>query len=257
MASDTPGAARVGSAAAAGAVTSGAARRGARVVRFSATERALHWVNAVAMLAMIATGLTLYLPFLARLFSDRPLVKGLHLFVAALWLTALLLVVLLGDRGILRRTRAQFERIDRDDLAWLRHQAAPQGRFNGGQKLHAVVQAALLPLFFVSGVLLWLGERNTAFRLAGTIALHDVAMFVAIVFIAGHLYKAFARPTRPALSGMLDGTVPARWAAEHHQRWNPAAEPLEQRPPLTAARLLATALVAVAGLVGAFFLSGW
>ena len=40
----------------------------------------------------------------------------------------------------------------------------PQGRFNAGQKLNAVSGRGFALLFAVSGLLLWLGERNTRFR---------------------------------------------------------------------------------------------
>ena len=103
------------------------------IVRFDRTERTLHWVHASAFMAMLATGLVLYLPMLAQIFSDRPLVKALHLAAAAAWLTALALIALLGNRRTLRRTRRDLDYFTADDLRWLRRQHAPQGRFNAGQ----------------------------------------------------------------------------------------------------------------------------
>src|SRR5918994_1419609 len=91
-----------------------------RVARFGATERTLHWVHASAFLAMLATGLALYLPLLAQVLSDRPLMKALHLVAATAWLTALALVALVGDRRALRRTRRDLERFTADDVRWLR-----------------------------------------------------------------------------------------------------------------------------------------
>ena len=59
---------------------------------------------------------------------------------------------------------------DRDDLRWLAgRRPAPQGRFNAGQKLNTAITAALTLLFLCSGVLLWLGERDTRFRFASTV----------------------------------------------------------------------------------------
>jgi len=224
-----------------------------RVARFGRTERTLHWIHASAFLAMFATGLVLYLPLLAQLLSNRPLMKALHLVAAAAWLTALALVALLGNRRALRRTRRDLERFTDDDLRWLRRRRpAPQGRFNAGQKAHASVQAALAVLFTVSGALLWLGERNTDFRLPGTIALHDVAMFAGGALVAGHVVMAFATP--PALEGMLHGTVPADWAAEHHAKWKPAPPAPQARAGF--ARIALAIAVATAGLAGAVLLAG-
>jgi formate dehydrogenase subunit gamma len=207
---------------------------------------------------MLATGLVLYLPMLAQLISDRPLMKAMHLVAATGWLTALLLIAVLGDRRVLGRTRRELERFDADDLRWLRGRPAPQGRFNAGQKAHAVIQAALAVLFVVSGTLLWLGERNTAFRLPGTIALHDVAMYVAVTLVAGHVYMAFAPRTRPSLEGMLDGTVSAAYAAEHHAKWRPAPDGALAPAPARArraGRAALAALIVAAGLAGATLLA--
>jgi|AntDryMetagUQ255_1029468.scaffolds.fasta_scaffold01302_1 formate dehydrogenase subunit gamma len=196
----------------------------ARVVRFGATERNLHTIHATAFVVMFLTGVVLYVPTIAQVFSDRPLTTGIHLVAAVAWLTALALVALLGDRRALRRTRRELERFDSDDLRWLRRRPAPQGRFNAGQKAHAIVQAGLAVLFTVSGTLLWLGERNTELRLPGTIALHDASMLLAGVLVAGHLWIAFSPSKSPSVEGILRGTVPAAWAAEHHQKWTPGAD---------------------------------
>lgn len=229
-----------------------------RVRRFSVTERALHAVHATSFTVMLATGLILFLPALASAFGNRPVVKAIHLAVAALWLTALVLVAILGDRAVLRRTRLQMEGMTRQDLRWLRSHAArgrPQGRFNGGQKLNAIAQAAFTVLFFVSGTLMWLGERNTTFRLPGTIALHDLTMLAATGFVFGHVWIALSRTGRPALRGLVDGTVPTSYARGHHAAWDPAAEPVEHLAP-GPRRLLAGAAVAVLGIVVAALLAG-
>jgi len=220
------------------------------VLRFGATERNLHTIHGVAFAVMFATGLVLWLPMFAQIFSDRPLVKGIHLVAAAGWLTALAVVAILGDRRALRRTRRELERFDADDVLWLRRTkpAPPQGRFNAGQKAHAIVQAALALLLTLSGILLWLGERNTAFRLPGTIALHDTAMFVAGVLVAGHVWMAVSPDKLPALRGILHGTVPAEYAASHHPKWAaPAPSPLPARAGPGPGRLAAAALVTALG----------
>jgi formate dehydrogenase subunit gamma len=77
-------------------------------------------------------------------------------------------------------------------------------------------------LFLVSGLLRWLGERNTEFRFASTVLPHDGLMYVSLVLLVGHLYLAVLHPaTRHALRGITLGTVDEEWAAKHHAKWSP------------------------------------
>jgi formate dehydrogenase subunit gamma len=195
------------------------------VRRFSRTERALHWTHAAAFFVLLASGLVLYLPSLAELVSRRPLVKDVHIFTALAWGIAIVAIAVLGDRKGLRRTLRELDVFDADDRRWLRGKRAPQGRFNAGQKLNAALTAAFALLFAVSGVLLWLGERDTRFRFDSTIVLHDVLAYVSVVLVAGHLYLAVIHPaTRHALRGITVGSVREDWAREHHAKWRSDAQ---------------------------------
>ncbi len=188
--------------------------------RFGATERALHWVHASGFLAMLATGLILYLPALSEIVARRNLVKNVHLFTAVAWAAAIVLVVALGDRRRLAADWREVETIDEDDRRWLRGRRAPQGRFNAGQKVNVILTAAFAVLFVVSGFFLWLGERDHRFLFDGTGTVHDTAMLVSVAVLVGHLYLAVIHPrTRHALRGITLGDVREDWAREHHSKW--------------------------------------
>ena len=191
------------------------------VVRFTLTERLLHWVHAAAFFVLLGSGLVLYLPSLSRAVSRRPLIKDVHVWTAVAWGGAILLIVLLGNRRALLRTIREIDLFDRDDRAFLRGRLhAPQGRFNAGQKLNVILTSAFAALFAVSGFLLWYGERDTRFRLPGTVFLHDTLMYLSVALLAGHLYLALIHPaTRHALRGMTLGTVREDWAERHHAKW--------------------------------------
>jgi formate dehydrogenase subunit gamma len=193
------------------------------VRRFSRTERALHWANALGFFLLLATGLILYLPSLAILVGRRPLIQDLHFWSGIGWVSVLAAIPLVGDRRGIARLAREVDRFDRDDVRWLlRRRPAPQGRLNAGQKLNTALTAAFTLLFLVSGLLLWFGERDTRFRFAGTVLLHDGVMYVALVLVVGHLYLAVIHPaTRHALRGITVGTVRKDWAARHHAKWRP------------------------------------
>jgi formate dehydrogenase subunit gamma len=180
----------------------------------------LHWVNAVGFFVLLVSGLVLYLPSLSVLVGRRPLVKDVHFWTGIGWVTALALVALLGDRRGLLRTARELDAFSGDDRRWLRGRRVAQGRFNAGQKVNAALTTAFTILFLVSGLLLWLGERDTRFRFASTVLLHDGLVYVSLLLLVGHLYLALIHPaTRHALRGMVRGTVDAEWAERHHSAW--------------------------------------
>jgi len=182
----------------------------AYVTRFSRSERTFHWVNATFFLYLLGTGLILFLPRFSRLVGRRPLIKDLHFWGGLGWIAALALIALLGDTRGLWRTLRELETLD-------------HRRFNPGQKVNAILNAAITVLFVISGLLLWLGERDTRFRLQNTVTLHDTLMYAALALLAGHLYLAVIHPaTRHALRGMTRGTVSEEWARRHHPRWEVA-----------------------------------
>jgi formate dehydrogenase subunit gamma len=196
------------------------------VRRFTRTERALHWVHAAAFFVLLGSGLVLYVPKLSEAVARRQMVKAVHIYTAIAWAILIVAVVVLGDRRALRRTARELDVFDRDDRLWLRGKRRPQGRFNAGQKLNAALTASFALLFAVSGALLWLGERDTRFRWASTVMLHDGLMYISIFLLIGHLYLALIHPTtRQALRGMTLGTVDAAWAERHHKKWAVEIEP--------------------------------
>ena len=191
-----------------------------RIPRFSLTLRAVHWVHATAFLILLGSGLCLYLPTLSEAVNRRPLLKAIHLYTALAWIVALALVVLFGNRRDLARAAREIDRFDADDRAWLRGRRVPQGWLNAGQKLNAIVTAAFAILFAVSGFFLWYGERDTRFRLANALLVHDWLMYVSFFLFIGHLYLSLVYPkTRHALSGMTRGWVNEDWALQHHRKW--------------------------------------
>jgi formate dehydrogenase subunit gamma len=178
------------------------------VLRWNRTERAAHWVHATAFCVLLGSGLCLYLPSLSEAVSRRPLLKDIHVYTALAWAIALGLVVAVGDKRSLRRTLRELDRLD------------PRGRMNRGQQLNAIATIAFAILFAVTGFLLWYGERDTRFRFASTLLVHDWLMYASLVLFLGHLYYALVLPsTRHSLSGMTRGWVREEWAERRHPDW--------------------------------------
>jgi formate dehydrogenase subunit gamma len=179
-----------------------------RIQRWSRTERTVHWVHATAFLVLLGSGLCLYLPSLAEEVGRRPLIKHIHIYTAAAWAVALVLIFVLGDRRSLERTAREV-----DDLG-------ERTRLNIGQKLNVIVVAVLAILFALSGFDLWYGERDTRFRIVNALLVHDWLMYISLVIFLGHLYYALILPsTRHSLNGMTRGWVRRDWARRQHPEW--------------------------------------
>lgn len=198
-----------------------------RIPRFSVAERLLHWVLAIAFFVLLWTGFLMSVPALSGDVT-RPVAKAWHID-AAIALAVAFVLLLLVQGKVLARTISQLERFDRDDWRWLVEiprrvmfgtPAPPQGRFNAGQKLNTALVSGLMVVSYITGFLLWLGERNTTYRFAGTFGVHNDVMWCLMVLVAGHLYMALLNPpTRAAMAGMLRGSVDRAWALPHHPKW--------------------------------------
>lgn len=219
--------------------------RGLRIHRFSGAERTFHWLLAVTFFIMLGTGLALFVPRLADVMA-RPVAKEWHVN-AALALAAGVFALFAAHWPRLRATMRDLDRFDRDDARWLfgwsrlwrRTPAPPQGRFNAGQKLNSALIAGLMVIEFITGGLLLLGERNTSYRFAGTVIVHNWVTWILIALVVGHLYMAMVnRSTRHAMRGIVVGDVDRDWARRHHEKWVDADEaersvttPQETAPP--------------------------
>ena len=165
-------------------------------------------MHATAFCILLGSGLCLYLPSLSELVSRRPLLKHIHLYTALAWAVALVLIVLVGNRGALLRTAREVDLL------------GVAGRMNRRQKLNTIVTAAFAILFAVSGFDLWYGERDTRFRFANALLIHDWLMYISFFLFVGHLYYSLILPsTRHSLSGMTRGWVREDWAEQRHPAW--------------------------------------
>jgi formate dehydrogenase subunit gamma len=196
-----------------------------RLLRWSFTERAVHWIHAAAFCVLLGSGLCLYLPSLAEAVGRRPLLKTIHIYTAIAWALALALVVVAGNRRALARTVREVEYFDSDDVEWLRGRRVPQGRLNAGQKLNTIATVVFALMFAISGFFLWYGERNTSWRLPNALLVHDYLMYVSLILFVGHLWLSLIYPrTRHALSGMTRGWVREDYAERRHAKWAETAE---------------------------------
>lgn len=195
-----------------------------RIERYCKTTRWFHWTFALSFLGLAATGAALFLReelSLGNAWAET-LVEA-HQVLTVVFLTAPWLVAASGDSQRWLSDIGEILQFARHDRSWLVAQlrfweraALPgQGKLNAGQKLCAIAIVVLSSLMVGTGLHLW---REPGAFLALTLHLGSFVAWLPV--IAVHLFMVLINPsTRPALRGMVSGTVDRAWARQHHARW--------------------------------------
>ncbi len=189
------------------------------VVRFDRPERILHWVSAIAVLLAVATGATLYVEPLAVAVGRRELVKNVHVVAGFAGVVPFLVVMTAPWRAGLQRDVNRFSLWHDDDVRFLRRKTrhgSETGKFNGGQKLNAVLMSSALVVMVMTGsIMKWFGPFPLEWRTGATFV-HDWVSFGLWFLIPAHIIKAIITPG--AVKGMWTGWV-RRSEAESRPRW--------------------------------------
>lgn len=193
----------------------------ARIVRFRAPERILHWVNATLFGILMATGAVLYLGPLETAIGHRGMVRVVHV-VTGLLLPLPLLVARFGPaRAGFRAEVAQLGRFDADDKKWLRSRGKDitvrMGKYHPGQKLNAAFTLGAIGVMFLTGsVMHWFRFFPVDWRTGATFT-HDWFAVAIGVVVSGHLVMAVRDPD--ARRAMRLGWVTRAWARRHRPKW--------------------------------------
>jgi len=193
-----------------------------RVKRFTVSERAVHWLTALAFFSLLLSGLVV-----GRRGTFHDVMYAFHLASAGVLVCGVALIAMAGDRRALGRTARELRSLQVEDREWLGAIGArvlagapepPAGRFNAGQKVNFVLVCILLAALYVTGVDTIMAGTHHNLIFGG----HKLATIALGVLVAGHLYMALVnRATRHALRGMLTGEVDREWARKHYPRWEP------------------------------------
>lgn len=217
-----------------------------RVVRFTRTERTVHWVQASSFLLLLITGFALSLPWVEAIVGHRALLREIHLAGAFFFAFGPTIVALGGDRRSMGQDVESVDTWDSDDLRWLIPfpllrllgvSTPPQGRFNAGQKLNAIFVVWSTVIFTGTGVILWQNRRFSIDLVQRANTVHTALAYVALVAFLGHLFLATTYPkTRHAFRAITQGWVNRDWSEQHHPKWVRSVTPSAPPPPHDALR---------------------
>ncbi len=203
----------------------------------------LHWFNAIVWAVELATGSALivaqeyrfmpnwYLTMMAELAGGRANLLRIHIAIGVTWTVVFLVYAIFGWRHYLHTEVLRKEvGIDQDDIDWLRvrllrllggskEELPPQGAYNAGQKLYAMLVYSMVPIIMITG---WI----MAFHLIGTVAVqwamlaHFLAAGLVVSGLMVHVYMGAVFPEeKPAFYSMITGTVDELYAYRHHFKW--------------------------------------
>jgi len=214
----------------------------AKIQRFIASERFVHWALAIPILLLYATA------FMMVAYWAEPSPR--HVRTVYSWIHRVFGICLIVLPPLILLTRKRDWRVHlanfkegwlwtKDDIHWLllsplaavnpRITLPEQGKFNAAEKLNFMMVSATYPIYILTGALLWLESASFVAWLV-----HLSAAALSAVLLVGHIYMAVANPsTRIGLSGMITGWVDREWAKHHYRRWYRERFEAETRAPVT------------------------
>lgn len=190
--------------------------------RYTASERANHWLVAMTFVLLALSGLAFFHPAffpLTQLFGGGPWARILHPYIGVVMALGFVLMVIRFWRLNIIAERDRQWLKEAPKLVTEEHHVMPeQDKYNGGQKvLFWLLVASMLGLT-LSGVLMWRAWWNLPVELVrASVVLHALSAFALFGLILLHIYAAIW--TRGTLRAMVYGTVNRAWARYHHPIW--------------------------------------
>ncbi|ENO86453.1 formate dehydrogenase subunit gamma [Thauera linaloolentis] len=190
--------------------------------RYTASERANHWIVGICFILLALSGLAFFHPALfplVNLFGGGTWARILHPWIGVVM--ALFFIIMFFRFACLNLMRGA-------DWDWLSkvgkmvdgndHDMPEQGKYNGGQKLLFWLLTLCMALIIGSGVVMWRSQFDFPVGLVRTaVVVHAAAAAFMIGLIFVHVYAAIW--TRGTIRAMLYGTVTRAWAKQHHRGW--------------------------------------
>jgi formate dehydrogenase subunit gamma len=210
-------------------------RTGETIVRWTLTERTLHWITAGVFILLAITGLSLLYGRLVLI----PLfgLEGFSIYAnIAKWVHNLIGPVFMLTLFSLLIKWFKLNFFTKIDLKWFaefggmignNHPSA--GKLNGGEKVWFWALATIGVAMCITGLILDFpnfGQEREVIQVSHLI--HLLSALVLIAFSFGHIYIGTAG-TEGALEGMTTGKVDKAWAKQHHDLW---LEELEKKEKL-------------------------
>jgi formate dehydrogenase subunit gamma len=205
-----------------------------RIYRFTVGERLVHWVHGFGFLILLFTGLGVLLPSwqpAMNVFGGIQVTRDIHRVVAVIFTASVILGFSFGEGG--RNLRGWIKDVlafGRDDFLYAKNFVVeflgghkpfpPQGKFNGGEKLNSMLTISGMILVALSGFVLWFAPSFPPGLVQWAYPVHALFALLMTAALLAHMYLGLLHPdSNQAISGMINGYVPAKFAYEHYEKW--------------------------------------
>ncbi len=195
-----------------------------KLLRYTPSERANHWLTAILFFLAALSGLSFFEPLyypLTMLFAGGVWTRIIHPFLG---------VAMLISFAVMYAHFRQFNVMTPSDREWLSHvremaggddRNMPEaGKFNGGQKLLFWLMTISMALLLLSGIVIWRAYFSPLFPLwliRFSAVVHAAFGAIMIGLLLFHIYAAIW--TKESIEAMLYGRVRRAWAKQHHPAW--------------------------------------
>src|ERR1700736_84090 len=167
------------------------------LTRNTTAARINHWITGGCFVLLMLSGLSMFDPilyFLSQLFGGGESTRAIHPWIG--------IVLLVSYAGLI----VQFWRDNfwnRDDIAWMgainrvlanEEEGVPEvARFNPGQKFVFWSMTLLVPVLFVTGIVIWdvyFSPYTTIEQQRIAVLIHSLAAMAAVIIWIIHVYAA-------------------------------------------------------------------
>jgi formate dehydrogenase subunit gamma len=194
------------------------------IIRHNTFARVNHWITAGCFVLLVLSGLAMFHPllfWLSALFGGGQWTRAVHP-----WIGIVLLVSYLGL--IIQYWRDNLP--SGDDISWMKRfgrvlandeaNVPEVPRFNAGQKFVFWAMALLVPVLFVTGLIIWdvyFSNRTSIPVQRAALLIHSLLAITAIIVWIVHVYAAIW--VSGSMRAMTQGYVTPGWAWRHHRKW--------------------------------------
>lgn len=223
--------------------------------RHSRSAIFMHWFNAICWIFLLFSGFALlvgdmqpvgrwWIDLWHGIFGGRGLLVS-HLIVGSVWVIVYALYILLfSRREVLPFMREVTTFYMKSDLVWCMKKGLwlvlgpkmtrklgvdptlpPQGFYNAGQRMVAVVAVIASIGLAVTGVVMGFFSGNVEYAVSETVLqwcifIHFCCAGIMAILLPVHIYMAALAPGEgPALRSMFTGFVPEEHIAHHNALW--------------------------------------